>query len=480
MALTKARNRMIEGAPANVRDFGAVGDGVADDTAAFNAAIATTKQVYIPNGDYALNAVQLTSDVTMVGENNVRTRLIPTGDNVTIFEVAASAATLRLSNFRASEQSSSGGVRYGCTFFNQVDKSYFISHPIFEDIIIDRGFNYGFKGSFIYAQWENCRMGHAGTAGNRFIPILARDDSGSPSAGHIFSICTLRNCWLYGGKTTGVTAEGLAMVNVNNGDVWAFDTCGFESTTNTGAVYSQGTREMRFESCWFEGCATNATLRGDSTGLSGHGALFAIDGCRFSNYAGPTSVVIQLDAASSATLSNSEMVLGAAGLVVQGGGGNVTELSQNTYDSVPSGFKNILDKNQWRRSGTFTTRLSSSGPVPTLDPAFDTLSYTLQGDSCHIQGRIRVNGVASPTGTLIIADLPFTSSTAAETPDVEFSQVGYESLASAVGVGLVGVIEPASTGMWIREQTTTTLSTATAAKMQVGTLLYINTTYKIG
>ena len=56
MALTKSRNRMTAGAPVNVLDFGAVGDGVTDDTAAFNAAWSATnpKAVLVPAASYKI------------------------------------------------------------------------------------------------------------------------------------------------------------------------------------------------------------------------------------------------------------------------------------------------------------------------------------------------------------------------------------------------------------------------------------------
>lgn len=41
---------------ANVRDYGAVGDGVTDDSAAFTAAIATTLPVEVPPGDYLISS----------------------------------------------------------------------------------------------------------------------------------------------------------------------------------------------------------------------------------------------------------------------------------------------------------------------------------------------------------------------------------------------------------------------------------------
>jgi hypothetical protein len=54
----------------SVKDFGAVGDGVADDTAEINAALASgAKMVYIPAGTYKVSAtLNVPVNVSIVGD----------------------------------------------------------------------------------------------------------------------------------------------------------------------------------------------------------------------------------------------------------------------------------------------------------------------------------------------------------------------------------------------------------------------------
>ena len=62
MSLTKATYSMIDGAPVNVLDYGAVGNGVADDTAAIvaanTAAVAAGKTLFFPAGQYLMTSAQ--------------------------------------------------------------------------------------------------------------------------------------------------------------------------------------------------------------------------------------------------------------------------------------------------------------------------------------------------------------------------------------------------------------------------------------
>jgi hypothetical protein len=57
MSLTKVTYSMIDGAPANVTDYGAIGDGIADDTAAFQAAINSgASRIIAPTGRYKITS----------------------------------------------------------------------------------------------------------------------------------------------------------------------------------------------------------------------------------------------------------------------------------------------------------------------------------------------------------------------------------------------------------------------------------------
>lgn len=95
MSLTKAHNRMIAGAVANVLDFGAKGDGTTDDTSAIQAAIDSLPnqtsnqgtigeggQVFFPSGIY-----KITSSLN-IGSDDRSVELIGSGRGRSIINVA--------------------------------------------------------------------------------------------------------------------------------------------------------------------------------------------------------------------------------------------------------------------------------------------------------------------------------------------------------------------------------------------------------
>jgi len=70
MALTKVTYSMIDGAVVNVFDFGAVGDGVADDTVALqNAMNQVGKTVFLPKGTYKTTATLTPRCAQIIGES---------------------------------------------------------------------------------------------------------------------------------------------------------------------------------------------------------------------------------------------------------------------------------------------------------------------------------------------------------------------------------------------------------------------------
>lgn len=87
MSLTKASFSMINGAPANVLDFGAVGDGVTDDTAAIQAALDSgALSVFIPAGSFLCSSLLMPSTTYFT--------LHGTGQSSTLVQKAGSSNAL--------------------------------------------------------------------------------------------------------------------------------------------------------------------------------------------------------------------------------------------------------------------------------------------------------------------------------------------------------------------------------------------------
>lgn len=151
MALTKAHNRMIEGAAVNVKDFGAVGDGVADDTAAIQAAIDAIDasgggDVYFPFGTYLISSgVTLCSKIRIHGGNALIDHSAGTSDGFT----ATGKSDITVENLR---------FKYGT---GASDNTLFT---------IDGCFRIRFEGNFFFSE-------NGSDAGNT-TPIKIREEVG--------------------------------------------------------------------------------------------------------------------------------------------------------------------------------------------------------------------------------------------------------------------------------------------------------------
>ena len=97
----------------NVLSYGAVGDGVTDDTAAIQSAINACSLVYIPTGNYYVKTLVLNSNLTIFGDGQNSTKLIYDGtnrnnDNDTLFLALSTDENTYISNVTIKNMGLSG------------------------------------------------------------------------------------------------------------------------------------------------------------------------------------------------------------------------------------------------------------------------------------------------------------------------------------------------------------------------------------
>ena len=223
MGLTKVTYAMINGASFNVYDFGAVGDGTTDDTAAFQAALDaikasdTTCSLWVPAGTYLIsdtltyNQTNLIKSVSIIGEDETKTiiRFTGTGGCLsftlgTITDQKANRLTIKNLTLYATEVSAGAAIR-----INRDPWTSWSVAPttLLEDVYInqdvDNGgyWTYGIHSSNCEDFWINrCYFmfyGPTTTAG-----IFFDNDTDRPTFGAYITNCSMN------GAITGIYSTG--------------------------------------------------------------------------------------------------------------------------------------------------------------------------------------------------------------------------------------------------------------------------------
>lgn len=133
--------------------YGAVGDGVADDTAAFERAFSASKNVFIPNGSYLLKqTITLESGVSIVGENKEYSILLFEGvDGINFIPKKLNDGRLNIDNitiqYKGQPVENTKGIDFSGVNYSRVNNTNikFFGTGVFLSRLVD---SFGVNGCF--------------------------------------------------------------------------------------------------------------------------------------------------------------------------------------------------------------------------------------------------------------------------------------------------------------------------------------------
>ena len=255
MSLTKASYSMITGAPVNVKDYGAVGNGSTNDTAAIQAAINTgAKSIYFPQGTYLIySTLSITgSEQNFFGDGGLKSSpIIQANTNTFPIFTATGTGTQSLLSF------SNLTLKYGTYgFVSNVTPSggfAILDRTSFANVTFDQhtvgGIFAGITQKMIVGQIKDCLFSYC--------------VSGVKSLGGSFSIWSIDD-----NKFEGLNDSALYIYNINDSQTGggAVNVRGNRFEANNGVTSGyyycdfRSTENLNFEGNYFED-VTSDTMR---------------------------------------------------------------------------------------------------------------------------------------------------------------------------------------------------------------------------
>lgn len=275
MGLTKVTYAMIEGAVANVQDYGATGDGVTNDTTAVQTALDTGLPIHFPAGTYLINV-------------DIENKVIITGDGSHVSIVKAYDTSLPIMLYKASTLTTPSpavswsyhsevrnlgfeGVLTGGTTptgigfaFGSADPAVYVTGAEYANNVsfyncffqyLNKGvmFPFGNIGSQFYA---------CGFQSNYYGVYSKSNNSGSGDAMHS------GNKYFYNGEFSGNTCAAYFDNAVDGFGGVAFTDTIFEANINAVYINNQISYGMytppMFKNCWNEANGANCSTLGNA------------------------------------------------------------------------------------------------------------------------------------------------------------------------------------------------------------------------
>jgi len=217
---------------------------------------------------------------------------------------------------------------------------------------------------------------------------------------------------------------------------------------------------------------TNNRIELDSGGLKfSDGSTQTVAATAGLSWSGSTANGLGTYGSSSSVVAESTATYDGTTLTLTGSGGGLK------LDGLNSSNANTLDDYE---EGTWTPALAAGSGTITINTSYDSGSYVKIGKMVHVQGLFLVSAISSPSGTLSITGLPFTSSSAGmpETSDYGFNMGNVVNLASAVTGDIVTQLHPNGTAFDMNAGGGATAVSTIANLVDTGTEFYISGVYR--